>query len=71
MEGSVEDHANLLCSFLLGFGLKSYVALGHSSRGEHAWVITEDTKNGSLIFWETTKGTKYDYYSSKIYQFYK
>ena len=67
MEGSVDDHAHLLCSLLLGFGLKSYVGLGSNKNGDHAWVITEDTKNGSLIFWEATKGTRYDYYSPKTY----
>ena len=71
MKGSVDDHAHLLCSLLLGFGLKAYVALGESIRGNHAWVLTEDTKNGSMIFWECTKGARYDYYSKKTHEFYR
>ncbi len=34
---------------LLGFGMKAYVALGYSSQGEHAWVITSG--KDSLVFW--------------------
>jgi len=47
--GNVEDHSNLLCGMLLGFGMKAYVALGSSCQGEHSWVIT--TGKDSLTFW--------------------
>lgn len=32
-KGNVDDHCNLLCAMLLGFGLKVYVALGYSQNG--------------------------------------
>ena len=51
MQGTIDDHCHLLCSLLLGFGLKAYVCIGFSYRGEHSWVISEDTKNSSITFW--------------------
>jgi centrosomal protein CEP76 len=48
-KGNVEDHCNLLCGMLLGFGMKAYVALGYSNQGEHAWVVTSG--KDSLVFW--------------------
>jgi len=43
--GSVENHAILLCSLLLGFGLNAYVAIGivkddTTSQRPHTWVVT-------------------------------
>jgi centrosomal protein CEP76 len=43
--GGVADHACLLASLLLGFGLDAYVAYGSrvdaaGREGEHAWVVT-------------------------------
>ncbi len=38
--GSVEDHCHLLCSLLLGMGLRAYVCVGSTSKGEHSWVLT-------------------------------
>lgn len=48
--GDVADHANLLCSLLLGYGVEAYVALGTSqfnmnkqqmttSSHLYAWVV--------------------------------
>ena len=37
-KGDSEDHSNLLCSILLGFGLEAYVCVGLSSDGGHFWV---------------------------------
>lgn len=71
MEGSIDDHCHLLCSLLLGFGLKSYVCIGTAHKGDHSWVISEDKKNGSIIFWECTKGTKYDFFSPKVIDTYR
>jgi centrosomal protein CEP76 len=68
-EGSVDDHCHLLCSLLLGFGLKAYVCIGNSATGEHSWVMCES--NNSIVFWETTKGIKMDYYSAKTFNYYK
>ena len=39
--GDLEDHALLLCSLLLGFGLDAYVAIGTThEKGAHIWVVT-------------------------------
>lgn len=54
---------------LLGFGLKAYVCVGHSVNGEHSWVITISKDN--VMFWECTKGLKFDYFSPKTFKFYK
>lgn len=51
MQGTIDDHCHLLCSLLLGFGLKAYVCIGYNYKGEHSWVISEDCKNGSITFW--------------------
>jgi centrosomal protein CEP76 len=67
--GNVDDHCHLLCGMLLGFGLKAYVVVGHSVTGEHSWVMT--TSKDSIIFWECTKGQKFDYFSPKTFKFYK
>ena len=49
----VEDHAVLLCSLLLGFGLNAYVCIGAKSKGiAHAWVVTIAT-DGIATFWES------------------
>lgn len=40
MSGDVEDHAMLLCSLLLGFGLDSWICIGTTGEGAHAWVMT-------------------------------
>ena len=48
----VEDHATLLCSLLLGFGLDAYVCVGTKSKGiAHTWVMTLG-HNGVVTFWE-------------------
>ena len=48
-EGLVEDHCHLLCSLLLGLGLKAYVCIGTALKGEHTWVMSEST--GGITFW--------------------
>ena len=65
-QGLVQDHCHLLCSLLLGFGLKAYVCVGWSCQGEHSWVITID-RGTNIGFWEVTKGLKWDFYSPKTY----
>ena len=72
--GSVEDHAALLCSLLLGFGADAYVCIGHAVVAPslenpkglklHAWVATIGTA-GRATFWESLSGdswphTKWD-----------
>uniref|UniRef100_A0A2R9AFU4 Centrosomal protein of 76 kDa n=1 Tax=Pan paniscus TaxID=9597 RepID=A0A2R9AFU4_PANPA len=40
-KGDCEDHANLLCSLLLGYGLEAFVCVGTKAKGvPHAWVMT-------------------------------
>jgi centrosomal protein CEP76 len=67
--GIVEDHCHLLCSLLLGFGLKAYVCVGTAGKGEHSWVMSEGPN--SITFWECTKGVKLDYFSHKALTYYK
>ena len=53
-----EDHAVLLCSLLLGFGLDSYVCIGTKAKGlAHAWVLTLG-HDGSATFWESLTGQR-------------
>ena len=48
-----EDHAALLCSLLLGFGLSAYVCVGTKAKGaSHSWVMTISPE-GEVIFWES------------------
>ncbi|XP_076112649.1 centrosomal protein of 76 kDa-like [Mytilus galloprovincialis] len=57
--GDCEDHAILLCSLLLGFGLNAYVCIGTKSKGSvHAWVMTI-TVDGLVTFWESLNGHRY------------
>lgn len=66
LQGDVEDHATLLCSLLLGWGLDAYLALGtiHTSgtaTGQdtqhqmHTWVVTF-CESGRVVFWESLTG---------------
>ncbi|GMH98563.1 hypothetical protein TrVE_jg8441 [Triparma verrucosa] len=65
--GDVEDHACLLCSLLLGFGLSAYVVIGQaydSSDGgdeqrEHAWVCTI-TQGIDVTMIESLTGQRYE-----------
>ncbi|XP_065828302.1 centrosomal protein of 76 kDa-like isoform X2 [Oscarella lobularis] len=57
--GNCEDHAVLLCSLLLGFGLDAYVCIGTKSKGTaHAWVATIG-HSGIVTFWESLTGHRY------------
>lgn len=52
-KGDCEDHATLLCSLLLGFGLDAYVCVGTKAKNTpHTWVMTCGT-DGSVTFWES------------------
>lgn len=54
-----EDHAVLLCSLLLGFGLDAYVCCGTKAKGAvHCWVMTLST-DGLVTFWESLNGHRY------------
>lgn len=55
-QGDCEDHANLLCSLLLGFGLEAFVCVGTKAKGvPHSWVMTCGT-DGTITFWESLTG---------------
>ncbi|KAM9308041.1 centrosomal protein of 76 kDa isoform 2-T2 [Gastrophryne carolinensis] len=57
--GDCEDHCNLLCSLLLGFGLEAYVCVGTKGKGvAHTWVMTCGT-DGAVTFWESLTGQRY------------
>ncbi|KAM9575770.1 centrosomal protein of 76 kDa isoform 2-T2 [Guaruba guarouba] len=58
-KGDCEDHANLLCSLLLGFGLEAFVCVGTKGKGvPHTWVMTLGT-DGTVTFWESLTGHRY------------
>ncbi|CAE1331351.1 CEP76 [Acanthosepion pharaonis] len=58
-KGESMDHAVLLCSLLLGFGLDAYVCVGTKSKGDfHVWVITISC-SGVFTFWESQTGDTY------------
>ncbi|MEE6464551.1 hypothetical protein FKM82_006291 [Ascaphus truei] len=58
-KGDCEDHANLLCSLLLGFGLDTYVCVGTKGKSvAHTWVMTCGT-DGAITFWESLTGHRY------------
>lgn len=61
-QGDCEDHATLLCSLLLGFGLDAYVVVGtrvdkRGVDGDHVWVMTRDGDAG-VTFWESLTGQR-------------
>ncbi|TNN02888.1 hypothetical protein fugu_010375 [Takifugu bimaculatus] len=58
-KGDCEDHATLLCSLLLGFGLDAYVCVGTNAKAApHAWVLTRGC-DGSITFWESLTAQRY------------
>ena len=67
----MEDHAILLCSLLLGFGLDAYVVCGiyfqiyysgSTGDGPHFWVLTSSGLGEKAVntFWESLTGATYD-----------
>ncbi|KAI1894100.1 hypothetical protein AGOR_G00112350 [Albula goreensis] len=58
-KGDSEDHATLLCSLLLGFGLEAYVCVGTKAKATpHTWVMTLGT-DGTVTFWESLTAHRY------------
>ncbi|XP_054841418.1 centrosomal protein of 76 kDa [Eublepharis macularius] len=58
-KGDCEDHANLLCGLLLGFGLEAFVCVGTKAKGvPHTWVMTYGI-DGIVVFWESLTGHRY------------
>jgi centrosomal protein CEP76 len=69
--GDLEDHALLLCSLLLGFGLDAYVCVGTThDKGAHIWVMTRGGSGsgsgepagaaGAIVFWESLTGQRWE-----------
>ncbi|TRY84949.1 hypothetical protein DNTS_019027, partial [Danionella cerebrum] len=59
LNGDCEDHATLLCSLLLGFGMDAYVCVGTKAKNiPHTWVLTCGT-DGSITFWESFTAHRY------------
>jgi centrosomal protein CEP76 len=59
--GDTSDHANLLCSLLLGFGLDAYVAIGTDESGAAtSWVCTldRDSPGRGATFWSPLNGRR-------------
>ncbi|GAB1597412.1 centrosomal protein of 76 kDa-like [Argonauta hians] len=58
-KGGSMDHAVLLCSLLLGFGLDAYVCVGTKAKGIICcWVVTISCE-GLITFWESSTGLTY------------
>lgn len=58
-KGDCEDHAVLLCSLLLGFGLNAFVCVGTKGKGAaHTWVMTISPE-GEVTFWESLTAHRY------------
>ncbi|XP_041454827.1 centrosomal protein of 76 kDa-like [Lytechinus variegatus] len=58
-KGDCEDHAVLLCNFLLGFGLNAFVCVGTKGKGQaHSWVMTLGS-DGLVTFWESLTCQRY------------
>jgi len=61
-KGDVEDHALLLCSLFLGFGLDAYVAVGTIVEDgvdvPHVWVMTFGSKH-AVACWESLTGARH------------
>lgn len=75
--GNVQDHAALLCSLLLGFGLDAYVCVGSCTDGAHCWVASRmvETISGvqkvQVYFWESLTGAKYSQQDPKVNYLYR
>lgn len=64
LQGDCEDHATLLCSLLLGFGLDAYVCVGTKAKGmPHCWVLTRGT-DGTITFWESLTAHRFVFHFS-------
>ncbi|CAK9003009.1 Centrosomal protein of 76 kDa (Cep76) [Durusdinium trenchii] len=63
-QGDCEDHALLLCSLLLGFGLDAFVCVGtvqlHDGAAEtdHVWVMTLSRAGRRGVIWESLTGQR-------------
>eukprot|EP01137_Pigoraptor_chileana_P005113 Opistho-2@47775 len=58
-KGDVADHANLLCSLLIGFGLDAYVCIGTRDRGQLSSWVAVVYGDGAVVFWDPVAGQRY------------
>ncbi|XP_076826119.1 centrosomal protein of 76 kDa-like [Clavelina lepadiformis] len=60
LKGQQEDHSNLLCSILLGFGLDAYVCVGTKGTSiNYTWVATRYCDGKTVFFWDPLTGHRY------------
>ncbi|PFH35112.1 hypothetical protein BESB_059990 [Besnoitia besnoiti] len=67
--GTVEDHATLLCSLLLGFSMDAWVAVGLLAEDlPYCWVITRDRCGDPKVatFWDACTGQRLASYDPAI-----
>lgn len=58
-QGHSSNHANLLCSLLLGFGLDAYCAIGTTSTGDtKMFVCTNISSHNEMILWDPLSGER-------------
>jgi len=61
-KGDHQDHSNLLCSLLLGFGLDAYVCVGVKDNGAaYTWVLLSYT-DGTVYFIDSVLGIRYSHH---------
>lgn len=59
-QGHPCNHANLLCSLLLGFGLDAYCCIGTSSSGDMIMLVCSNLSSSSeVIVWNPVSGERY------------
>lgn len=58
-KGDVQDHAVLLCSFLLGFYLDAYVTLGTDMNDNSQVWVTSIEEESQVRFWDAVSGKSY------------
>lgn len=71
--GEACNHATLLCSLLLGFGLDAYCVVGTegSDAASHMWVMTRRRVAGhdyEVLYWEPTTGERFAVNGAHQYQ---
>lgn len=67
-KGDFENHATLLCSLLLGFGMDAYVCVGTDQKAGRLWVMSRSS-DGEITFWESVTGSRYKIHTSKSIKF--
>ena len=59
-KGDHEDHSNLLCSLLLGFGLDAFVCMGlRTNNMLCSWVVMRYCDDSTVFFWDPITGKRY------------